>query len=839
MISFDMRTIIFSFVLINILSTLIIFFLWKQYRMRYSGLGLLVTGYSLQFVAYILIFLRDSVSDWLSFGVGNSLSVAGIIIGLVGLAKYAGRRVSMIPDYIIFILFVLASSWFVYRTPHSGARYIILSSTYAILFARGAWLMLFATPQYMAGFTRFTGSVFSALSLLSVLKIADIIIRGDKPADYFQSDAFEAIVMVIYEMLIVLLTFSISTMLSHNLLRDIKSEEEKFSTIYQSTPNAIILSSYPEGRIIEVNDKFTEISGFEQSEVKGRTPVELNLWTRESERQEVISELEKSGRLSKKECTIRKKSGEPLTVMLSIRIISFRNSMLYISSINDITERKRLQDQVKHERNLLRTLLDHLPDPVSIKDAEGKYLLNNSAHLHVLGADTQEEVAGKSAYDFFPDEDASIYSADDDAVLKSGKSIIDKIEYARNTETGFPYWHMTSKIPIKDDSGVPVQLLTISHDITERKRSEDILRETDEFNRSLLMTIPFGMDVVDETGTLMFMGEKFRKKFGNDAIGKKCWELYSDDGNQCAGCPLKNGISTGITQNYEAHGILGGRIFEINHTGMIYHGKKAMLEIFHDVTERKKSESALIRSKEKAEESDRLKTAFLHNISHEIRTPMNAIVGFANLLREPSITAEERDSYTEIITKSSNHLLSIVSDLIEISNVEAGRLQMSVHECNLISILDDLHAQFWGTAAGKGIEFLLETPKKKISKLTTDCTKLIQIFTNLLNNAFKFTERGRIEFGYTMKDTCIEFFVSDTGIGIDEYAQVKIFDRFYQVDNTVTRLHEGTGIGLSISKAYVELLGGTIRVCSAPGKGSVFYFTLPYTVNNINKDLQI
>jgi signal transduction histidine kinase len=212
---------------------------------------------------------------------------------------------------------------------------------------------------------------------------------------------------------------------------------------------------------------------------------------------------------------------------------------------------------------------------------------------------------------------------------------------------------------------------------------------------------------------------------------------------------------------------------------------------------------------------------------------MNAIVGFSNLLREPGITKEEHDSYTEIIGRSSNHLLSIVNDVIEISNVEAGRLKISMAEVNLGKLLNDLYQQFRPSAAERNLQFTLEIPViGAVTMISTDSTKLIQIISNLLNNSFKFTDTGNITFGYTVKEPNAEFFVSDTGIGIDPAEQPRIFERFYQVDSTVTRMHEGTGIGLSISKAYVELLGGRIWLRSAPGKGSVFYFSIPLLKNS-------
>ena len=260
-----------------------------------------------------------------------------------------------------------------------------------------------------------------------------------------------------------------------------------------------------------------------------------------------------------------------------------------------------------------------------------------------------------------------------------------------------------------------------------------------------------------------------------------------------------------------------------------YMGEPAIQTIVRDITNRKSVEEELIRAKEKAEESDHLKTAFLHNISHEIRTPMNAIVGFAALMNEPDLTAETQQSYLKIITESSDQLLAIVNDLIEISNIEVGILKASVNEINLNATLMMLYQQFKPKAAGKQIEFRLLTSFSGYKgMIETDSIKLIGILNNLLSNAFKFTRKGKICFGYTLEGDYIEFFVTDTGIGIEQDQFGKIFERFYQVESSASRAYEGTGLGLSISKAYVEFLGGKIWLSSHPGKGSTFYFTLPY-----------
>ena len=251
---------------------------------------------------------------------------------------------------------------------------------------------------------------------------------------------------------------------------------------------------------------------------------------------------------------------------------------------------------------------------------------------------------------------------------------------------------------------------------------------------------------------------------------------------------------------------------------------------FRDITERRKAEKDLIAAKEKAEESDRLKTAFLHNVSHEIRTPMNAIIGFSSLLNEPDLTEEDQHQYVDIIFQSGSQLLSIINDIVDIANVETGQAKVNLREVNLNAILKSLNDQFSINSKQNNISVSLKMSlNDDDSNILTDSTKLVQILTNLINNAIKFTKDGRIDFGYTLKDGFIEFFVKDTGIGIPQEFHSRIFERFYQVDSAVSRQYSGTGLGLSICKGYVELLGGTIRVESESGKGTMFVFTIPYS----------
>jgi signal transduction histidine kinase len=209
---------------------------------------------------------------------------------------------------------------------------------------------------------------------------------------------------------------------------------------------------------------------------------------------------------------------------------------------------------------------------------------------------------------------------------------------------------------------------------------------------------------------------------------------------------------------------------------------------------------------------------------------MNAIIGFSTLLNEPDTTVEERNQYIDIIFQSGGQLLSIINDIVDIANVESGQAKINLTEFNLNSALRSLNDQFSIMGNQKNVSINLKTSlSDEDSKIISDNTKLVQILSNLINNAIKFTKDGTVDFGYVLKDNFLEFHVKDNGIGIPEEYHARIFDRFYQVDSAVSRQYSGTGLGLSICKGYVDLLGGTIRVESESGQGTMFVFTIPYT----------
>lgn len=285
--------------------------------------------------------------------------------------------------------------------------------------------------------------------------------------------------------------------------------------------------------------------------------------------------------------------------------------------------------------------------------------------------------------------------------------------------------------------------------------------------------------------------------------------------------------------------------------GLIIHNYIRRLQKLNDENEILLSDLTV--AKNKAEEHDRLKSAFLANMSHEIRTPMNGILGFAHLLQEENIALEEQHRYLNIIEQSGYRMLNIINDIIDISKIESGSMKVSISETNIDEQIDYIYTFFKPETDSKSLNLKVrKNLPRNLTILKTDKEKIYAILMNLVKNAIKFTTEGSIEIGYALtnshdldlpklpvvnKDGKSKFliYVKDSGIGIPKSKQLLIFDRFVQVDLSNKMVRQGAGLGLAISKAFVELLGGEIGVESEEEKGSVFYFTLPFEKNIADK----
>lgn len=383
----------------------------------------------------------------------------------------------------------------------------------------------------------------------------------------------------------------------------------------------------------------------------------------------------------------------------------------------------------------------------------------------------------------------------------------------------------------------------------ERKKAQDELKTNEERQRGIIESSPDGLVVIDLAGNFMENNSSFTELVGETSINKikakNFFEYVAKEDIIKVQNLLNDTFSTGFSKNIELRMVRkgGSEFFAEASIGLITNQveqENSFVIVVKNISERKNYEYNLKLAKNKAEESDKLKTAFLSNMSHEIRTPMNAIIGFAELLSTTDEDEKQKLDFIAQINQGADTLMRLIEDIIDISKIEAGVIKINETEFNLKPVLIDIRQMFLTSAKrqGKGQLDIAERNNgyDPVLILKTDEFRLRQIFSNLLNNAIKFTDSGEISFGIKERtDSMIKFYVKDNGIGIKKEYQELIFERFRQGYESKKQFYGGTGLGLSISKHLIEQMGGEISVVSTQGEGSEFLFTIPYSMSVKNE----
>ena len=407
----------------------------------------------------------------------------------------------------------------------------------------------------------------------------------------------------------------------------------------------------------------------------------------------------------------------------------------------------------------------------------------------------------------------------------------------RKDGSEFPTEIMLNPFKIRNED----RMLCTVRDITKRKKTENALQQSELELREAQRISGLGSWYLNVANNEVVWSKELYKMYNFDSKlppppYTEHQKLFTPESWQKLNSALLKTKETGIPYELElktlrkdgSNGWIWVRGEQVKDANVVTVGFRG---IALDITQRKQKEKELLSAKEKAEESDRLKSAFLANMSHEIRTPMNGILGFADLLKSPNLSGEKQQKYIRVIEKSGTRMLNIINDIVSISKIESGLMEVNLEESNINEQIEYIYTFFKPEAETKGITLsLINTLPLKEAIVKTDREKVYAILTNLVKNAIKYSERGSIELGYTKKGKHLEFYVKDMGIGIDNDRQEAIFERFIQADISDKEAFQGAGLGLSISKAYVEMLGGKLWVESEKGKGSIFYFTIPYDV---------
>jgi PAS domain S-box-containing protein len=598
--------------------------------------------------------------------------------------------------------------------------------------------------------------------------------------------------------------------------------------------NDIILLTNSDLKIVEANDRALEYYQYTRDELIGMNVEQIRAPEMHNQLSETLEKINENDRIVF-ETLHRRKDNSVFPVELSSRAVIIDDVKYYQTIGRDITDRRNVENNLRESEEKFRKIFEESPFSV-LMTGKDFYIIRANHAFCTLSGYTEEELKTFTFRNFTHPEHIS---GDEIALLKliAGEIPLYHTEKRYICKDGSLIWGSTTVSIIRDKKGGVQFFLVIIENITSRKKAAAELENSFSVLKATLESTEDGILVVDSNQKVV----QFNKKFVNmwqipeDIVRKGDDNLLLEYVKNQLSNPAKfletvrQLYSDNNATSFDQLNFCDGRTFERYSQPQKVNGESVgRVWSFRDITSKKLAEDELIAAKEKAEENDRLKTAFLHNVSHEIRTPMNAIIGFSTLLNDPSITAEEQRQYTDIIFQSGGQLLSIINDIVDIANVESGQAKVNLTAFYLNAAMKSLVGQFRLQGEQNCVSINLKTAlADEDSAIITDNTKLIQILSNLLNNAIKFTRNGQVYCGYEVVDNLIQFSVRDTGIGIPEEYHSRIFDRFYQVDNAVSRQFSGTGLGLCICKGYVELLGGNIRVESEVGKGTRFIFSIP------------
>jgi two-component system, sensor histidine kinase and response regulator len=585
-----------------------------------------------------------------------------------------------------------------------------------------------------------------------------------------------------------------------------------------------------DGRILTINQATTDALGYTQEEMIGRSMQEFlhpsvkhlfHNYLKNAKQQPMVRGLMR----------MLSKDGKELFWSYQNSHYEENGKVLYIlGHAQDVTQKIYAEEALQRSQSLYSSLVEGLPFNLYIKNRDGKFTFVNKRFYETVGK-SSVEVIDRTDMKVFPADLAKEFAETDRLVIERGEVYEGVISYV--TSDGEKQYFQLIKTPVRGFRGEITGTQGIFWDITERQRVEEarahfvaILEETTDL-----------VCIIDKHGYTTYINRAGRNMLGIVDTFKEVhlpdhhpeWAkslIYKE--------ALPKAIATGAWAGETAFINPDGSELPVSQIILAHKNKEGEVQYFstvaRDITAQKQLETELANSRDAALASAKLKSQFVANMSHEIRTPMNGILGMASLLLTTELDDAQRE-FTEAIDKSAQSLLDVINDILDFSKIEAGKLNIETEEFNLYTTIENSFDLLIRQAQSKGLDFHCLIGGSVPTVICGDPGRLRQILTNLVGNAIKFTDKGEITVRVTKERetstyTTIRFTISDTGIGLPEGAEYRIFNAFTQLDGSLTRQYGGTGLGLAICKQLVEMMGGQIGVQSKLGEGSTFWFTL-------------
>jgi PAS domain S-box-containing protein len=607
---------------------------------------------------------------------------------------------------------------------------------------------------------------------------------------------------------------------------ELAESEERYRTLFNSAPVGIMLIDQNE-TIINVNETACSQYGYSSDELIGKN---LNIIVLDEFKPAVKGNIQKiiQNKILLSTVTSVTKSGEPKVFDLIESLVTLSNGEKGILSISkDITEQVHANKIIKENEARNRAIISAIPDLFFRLDKDGYFIdavVDDDSKLII----PFEESHGKTVLDLLPQKVAEMTLNAISKTIQTGELIQFEYDLEINNKV---QWFDARIVR----SGTN-EVLAIIRDISERRHAEEELKNKSRFIETLLDSLPNPLFYMDNTGKYLGINKAFREFYqveNEDFIGKYIPEIdFTETAavNQASDKLIFEGIEfrqtldrTVVLPNGEERDVIITKSPFPDANNKI----GGLIGLIIDITQRKKMEQDLLTAKNKAEESDRLKTSFLNNLSHEIRTPLNAIVGFSDLL-SGTYSDEQKEGFVEIINNNSVQLLHIIDDVLAVARLESEKIPVDNEVFSLQDLFDDLYNTFVQEVAKKNLVLQRPALSADLPKnVLQDRGKIRQVMAGFIENAIKYTPQGTITIDCRMEGDTLQFSVKDTGMGIEEQEQLRIFDRFYRTNDVQLKAIRGNGLGLSIAKSLIELLDGTIGIESKKDVGSRFYFNVP------------
>jgi len=601
----------------------------------------------------------------------------------------------------------------------------------------------------------------------------------------------------------------------------LRESEEKFSKAFHSSPDVIVIATVKDGKFIEVNDSFTEISGYTREELIGRRSEDINMWVNPQDRLDMINTLKEHGEVKQQEYKFRMKSGKIRLWLFSAERLSLGNEDCSISMVIDITERKLTEETLRFSDAAFKSI----HESVIATDTDYKITHWNDISEQTYGIKAPE-VIGKKFLDII--EIVEKYPGENqEQFIKIENTGYLQEEQLHRTKQG-EVWVDVSYQAI-EGNGKRYGWVILATAITQRKLAEEALKRSEEKYRELINTSIDGIISIDQNMRIIIWNQGAQRVFGykeREILGKSVLTLAPAKSRNAAQKMLSQIMQSeekGNSQRIIEQELLrkdGTAVpIELSLSRREVEGNILVTGIFRDITERKQAE-------EKLREIDQMKSEFLSNVSHELRTPLQSIGGFAKLILEgkvPDVATQQE--FLQIIDRESQHLNVLISSLLDMSRLESGRFQINKRRLPVRDTFIDSLKMFHSLARDKDVSLSEEIPAV-LPEIEIDGERLRQVIVNLMSNAIKFSDPGgKVTARAKTGEKEILFQVKDRGIGMKKKAMAHLFERFYRAEDKLAR--GGTGLGLFISKQIIEAHGGQIWAESKIGEGSTFSFTLP------------